>query len=214
MEVGETRIVELAISVERTEVLRGLGYGRNGSPREDVARRLDELWGVAEGLLSPRGACALITGEEAKAAGMPGEGGLAGIGVCTIGPALEGEASARSAEGGVLDALLLDTFGSAAAEAAAEALDRVICTAASRRGLRAGRRISPGYGKWNVRCQQQLLAHLPATELGIALTEGMMMVPAKSVSFAVRLEPGEGPERPRRLCEDCDFEDCSYRRDS
>ena len=207
-------MTDLAFSVERTEVLRALGYGRKGRPREDVARRLDELWDVAEGLLAPRGAHVLITGDEATAAGMPGATDLVGAGLCTIGPALEEEAARRSEAGRVLDALLLDTFGSAAAEAAARALDRTLCSAAAGRGLRAGGRISPGYGKWHVRCQKELLSHLPANDLGIALTEGMMMVPAKSVSFAVRLEPGAGPGKPPAMCRDCDFDDCSYRRHS
>lgn len=214
MEVGEATIVDLAVSVEHTEVLRGLGYGRNGAPREDVALRLDALWDVANGLLAPRGAYSLITGETANAAGMPEATDLVGAAVCTIGSALEEEAGRRSDAGRVLDALLLDTFGSTAAEAAARALDRTLCGAAAKDGLKAGGRISPGYGKWHVRCQQELLAHLPAAELGIALTEGMMMVPAKSVSFAVRLEPGGGPGKPRRMCEECDFVDCPYRRHS
>ncbi len=214
MEPGDARVVELSISVERAEVLRGLGYGRKGSPREDVARRLDELWQVSEELLAPRGAYVLITGEEAVAAGMPRATDLVGAGVCTIGPALEEEAARHSAAGKVLDALLLDTFGSAAAEAAARTLDRTLCSAAASKGLRAGGRISPGYGEWHVRCQGQWLSLLPAAELGITLTEGMMMVPAKSVSFAVRLEPGAGPGKPRSMCEECDFDDCPYRRHS
>lgn len=212
MELGQARSVEFPVSVKRSEVLRGLGYGTKGSPREDVARRLDELWDVAGDLLTPRGAYALITEESAAAAGMPRPTDLVGAGVCTIGPALEQEAARKSDAGRVLDALLLDTFGSAAAEAAARVLDRKLCNAAAKMGLKANKRISPGYGKWHVRCQEQLLSHLPTESLGITLTEGMMMVPAKSVSFAVRLEPGAGPGKPRAMCEECDFDDCPYRR--
>ena len=204
---------DLSIDVPRAEVHRYLGYGRSGGPVGRIARRLDDLWRPALDLLAPAGAWRLADGSAAASAGMPDPSAEVGIGLATVGPALEREADRCNDEGELLDALLLDAIGSAAAEAAADALDRVVCAAASDRGLFAGRRISPGYGAWDVRGQRALFGLLPAGDLGVNLTEGMMMVPRKSVSFAIRLvsersRKGEG----KRRCAGCDLANCAYRR--
>ena len=205
--------VELSIDVPRAEVHRYLGYGRSRGPEGRIARQLDDLWEPALDLLAPVGAWCLASGADASDAGMPDPSAEVGVGLVTVGPALEQEADRRNDAGDLLDALLLDAIGSAAAEAAADALDRLVCTAAADRGRFTGRRISPGYGKWDVRGQRALLGLLPAGDLGVHLTEGMMMVPRKSVSFAVRLLS----ERPRKgegklRCAGCDLAGCAYRR--
>ena len=63
-----------------------------------------------------------------------------------------------------VDALLLDAIGSAAAEAAADALNLALCTVAADAGRYAAPRVSPGYGAWDVSCQRSLLALLPAAD--------------------------------------------------
>jgi hypothetical protein len=57
-----------------------------------------------------------------------------------------------------------------------------------------------------------LLALLPARALGITLTTGLMMIPRKSVSFAVSFEerPPKG-HRARSACERCGLERCRHR---
>ena len=75
-------------------------------------------------------------------------------------------------------------------------------------------RISPGYGRWAIEGQPRLLALLPARELGITLTEGLMMVPRKSVSFATRVGADDGvAPRDRRRCCRCELLSCPYRDD-
>ncbi|MBM4319986.1 MAG: hypothetical protein FJ125_08485, partial [Deltaproteobacteria bacterium] len=217
---GAAVTVELEPSVARDEVHRLLGYGRRGAPRsERVARRLDELWPEATALLRPRGAWRLVTGARAVAStGMPRSPAvLVGLGVCTIGAGLEQEATRRSVAGALLDALLLDAFGSAATEAAADALNRLLCHEAHRLGLRAAARRSPGFGRWDVVCQARLLALLPAAELGLVLSPAGMMIPRKSVTFAVPLRfprAGAGAAGPasgggrRRRCRRCAAAGC------
>jgi cobalamin-dependent methionine synthase I len=112
----------------------------------------------------------------------------------------------------LLDALLLDAIGSAAAEAAADALNLALCEVAGARGLFAAPRVSPGYGAWDVRFQVKLLALLPAAELGVTLTTGQMMVPRKSVSFAVSFEQeARQGHSPGSRCERCGLERCRHR---
>ena len=196
-------VVELRRAVEGSGVRRLLGYRNGARPRNERAAR---------------GAWCVVPGTVATSAGMPRPGKLVGLGACTIGPALEQEVTRRSAEGRLLDALLLDAFGSAAAEAAADELNRVLCEQARRLGRQAGPRRSPGYGRWDVRCQVELLGLLPAAALGLGLTlsPAGMLIPRKSVTFAVpfrgavrRAEeepPGAGS------CGRCGAPGCPYRR--
>ncbi|MBI5538351.1 MAG: hypothetical protein HY898_36850 [Deltaproteobacteria bacterium] len=203
---------ELVVEVPRREVLRYMGYPRTHSPSSGVASRVDQAWEQACALLRPRGAWVLATRADAEAIGMPDPSPQVAFGVCSIGPALEELEVQWSGQGDVLGGLILDAFGSAAAEVAAEALHARVCAGVQPAALYASRRLSPGYGRWNVTRQRELLAHLPIDRLGIRLTEGSMMIPRKSVSFAVIL--GETQTRERRArCASCELETCRFRVD-
>ncbi len=54
-------------------------------------------------------------------------------------------------------------------------------------------RVSPGYGDIPLERQRDLLARVDATRrLGVTLTEVLLMVPSKSVSAIIGLQPKEG----------------------
>jgi len=205
-------IVDLSVAIPRREVLRYLGYPRSKGPSERVLQRLEALEKLAAELVRGRGAFAFANRSDAEAVGMPNPSERVAFGVCTIGPALEQEEARLSDAGDPLGALILDAFGSAAAEEAAEMLHARVCAAVQNENLKAARRVSPGYGKWNVVRQADLLANLPTGEVGIRLTEASMMIPRKSVSFAVVLEP-PGRATTRGRCAVCDLADCRYRRE-
>jgi len=206
-------ILEFAVRVSRDEVLRDLGYPRSSPARERSAARLEVLRAEAEALLAPRGAFRLVPLATAERAGVPRPTPQTAVGLVTIGPRLEERVTRLQTRGALVEALLLDAFGSAAAEAAADRLEAEIRRAGARLGLRAARRFSPGYGAWHVAAQQELLALLPAAELGVRLTPGMMMVPRKSVSFALRLRPSGAPaEGETDTARPCPLERCPYRR--
>jgi hypothetical protein len=208
----EAVALDLEIDVAADEVYRYLGYRREGKRSARSEERLAELWPRALSQLRPRGAYRLVGDSDAGAAGMPEPAAVVGVAVCTIGRDLEDASAACSRRGELLDALLLDAIGSAAAEAAADALNLVLCTVAADAGAYAAPRVSPGYGAWDVAFQERLLALLPAAELGITLTTGQMMVPRKSVSFAVNFEKTpRGGHRPGQACERCGLERCRHR---
>jgi len=207
--------LDLDLAVSREEVHRNLGYGRSGRPTDRIGRRLDELWSDGVARLAPRGVWTVIDHEQSVALQMVHPPAHAGVGLVTVGDALEREVDRLNDGGDLLDALLLDAIGSAGAEAAADALDRVVCEEATRLGLHAGRRFSPGYGRWGVEHQQQLLGHVPAADIGVTLTPGMMMIPRKSVSFAVRyLDHPPRNREGRHRCATCERrETCAFRKD-
>lgn len=208
-------IEELApLAVSRREVLRNLGYPRSREPSARVADALDRLWDRAGELVAARGVLRVVTGQEAAAAGMPSPTEWVGLGIGTAGPALEGAEREHSEAGQMLEALILDAYGSAAAEAAADALNLRLCRLAQAAGFQLPRRISPGYGRWAIEGQTELLRLLEAGRIGVRLTEGLMMVPRKSVSFAVRFERDLPPgPAARRRCAACELERCAYRVD-
>ncbi len=205
-------VTPLRVAFSRQEALRYLGYP-DGEPRTaGVAVRLDALWDGALALLEPRGAYRVVDTETARGAGMPAPADHVGVAVCTIGPALEAEGARHTAAGRLVEALLVEAIGSAAAEAAADALNLQLCHVALDRGLRAAPRVSPGYGAWDTAAQRELLALLPIERLGITLTDGGMMVPRKSVSFAVSFAEAAALEsEPGSPCRQCGLTRCRHR---
>ncbi|MCU0290754.1 MAG: hypothetical protein MUF10_02005 [Thermoanaerobaculaceae bacterium] len=200
----------LQVQVAPDEVWRALGYRAGSVPSRRVADLLASLWPRAISLLQPRGGLRLVDLEQANGTGMPAPSAPTALAVCTIGGELEEACAGSQAAGETLHALLLDSIGSAAAEAAADALNALVCDEASRLGLATEPRESPGYGAWDIACQPRLLELLPAAELGVSLTPGLMMQPRKSVSFGVRLT--DRPVQAGGRCARCNLTACRRRR--
>ncbi len=202
--------MKVRIQVSRDEVRRYLGYPTGIVVKPRIEEALDELWPLATSLVNPRGCYRIVSKDEAAGANMPDPSALAGIAVCTIGSELVVESAERGSSGEYLASLIFDAFGSAAAEATADVFSKIICNEASRLGLYAQHRISPGYGLWDTSNQQAFLALLPTSSVGISLTPGQMMHPRKSVSFAMRFleEPDENTSMG---CAHCTMKNCEYR---
>ncbi len=202
--------MKVRIQVPREQIKRYLGYPAGAIVKPRIEDTLDELWPLATSLLDPRGVYRIVSKEEVADSNMPDPSDLAGIAVCTIGPGLVGESADRAESGQYLASLILDAFGSAAAEATADVFSKVICNEATKLGLFAQRRISPGYGVWDTCNQKAFLALLPTDSVGISLTPGQMMQPRKSVSFAVRFleEPDDNTSKG---CAHCTMKNCEYR---
>ena len=131
----------------------------------------------------------------------------------TIGDKLETAVSEYKSQGHLGRALVMDTYGSAAAEAAAEAANAVIERELSDKGMYCSQRFSPGYACWDVKEQGWILPVLESEELGVSLTEGYMMVPRKSVSFAVTVAETPVGSKHEHSCGSGGMIDCLYKRD-
>ena len=217
---------DFEIDIRSSEVERLLGRGsgaagrggatdgRSGTPRqaaERLERTLEEAISRAGELIRTAGVYVIGSGDDLGDSSV--FEGLERIAycVCTIGPALEKEVTRLSGGGELLRAVVLDAVGSVAAEETAEHMDRRIQEEAAAMGLETSCRASPGYGDWDVREQAKLFRIVPAERIGVTLSESSMMMPRKSVSFAIHIA-----ERPARLrsensCRNCDREDCPYR---
>lgn len=203
-------IPDLDITVRHDEIRRLLGYDRSPLP-ERVQTIIREIDDDAPSLLAPVAAHRFMNkGEYAGSEYLSALDDLA-LCVVTIGPRLEAAVNQCRQDGDLSRAIILDSYGSAAAEAAAEKAERIILREIRGRGLVGSRRFSPGYGGWSVAEQAWVLAALDADVIGVSLTPQCMMIPRKSVTFAVAI--GDSPAHMRDLdvCEYCGMVDCRFR---
>ena len=109
--------------------------------------------------------------------------------------------------------VVLDSCGSAAAEAVAELADQEIQRLAASEGKYTTPRFSPGYGDLPLSCQQPLLSALRAMQtLGMTVNSGGLLSPNKSVTaiIGVRATP---PTQTLSPCDAClKRGNCEFRR--
>lgn len=225
--------LDTALSLPREDVLHFLGYPRGREPQPRVAALLDDCLCEARRLVHGHGLWTTLPVEDAAAVGLDpvAASGLV-IGLVTAGAAIVEAASARMARSDATAALVLDACGSAAAEEAADRISAAIIEAlggiagesslerldpaapdsASHRAAAISCRISPGYGSWPLTSQPELFARLPHREIGVHLEHSLLMVPRKSVSFAMWLGADARPLAGLSGCARCELESCRYRR--
>lgn len=195
-------------SIDRREVLRYLGYRRQGISA-DLESRIDEgirrclevarpmgSWRIfevadrgegADGVpwVSLRGTALTLRGDSMRRH-MAGAV-AAGVMAVTVGMGVERELRRLSLTDTVGE-LVLDAAATALVEEAADACEASVDAAGAERGLRANRRFSPGYGDMPLDTQPVLLASLDAQRrLGITLSDTLLMTPTKSVTAVLGL---------------------------
>jgi len=136
------------VTVTRDEIARYLGYGTHEIPRR-VAKMIKEIEDNAMTLLEPACAYRTMTNDEFFHSHYVCH--LSAIVVClvTIGSRLEEVVTKYKLSGDLSHALILDSYGSAAAEAAADVAESMIQELIAKSGLKASPRFSPGYGGWD-----------------------------------------------------------------
>ena len=105
-----------------------------------------------------------------------------------------------------LRGMVTDAIGSAAIEAFC---DYINLSLGDTDYLRP--RFSPGYGDLSLGCQQLLLDRLEAKKhIGLALTDGGMLTPVKSVTAIIGLGEDKNKCRNKKGCMLCSRENCPY----
>lgn len=206
--VGDVRI-----TIVRREVLRLLGAGQgNDEPAETTRQMIEEAEKLGRELAVPRGVYRILQAPETDRLGPLKNEQQAGLGICTIGPGLEEKVKELMSTGQEPEGYILDAVGSVAAEATADVVNARICHWADGQNLRATPRFSPGYGDWSLEEQRQIFDLLPAGEVGMSLNPSCMMIPRKSVSFAVRFVERGGEPPSGNPCERCGLKNCPFRK--
>jgi len=188
---------EFNVSVDADEVLRMMGVPKRGGRRSDNApgQALELYPSVRDealGLVLPKAIYTLCRAGDVRYHSVFRKASHLAFGVCTIGRTVEDLSGSCARSGESLRALLLDAIGSEAVESVVEQTAEKIRSAAEEMGLRAGIRFSPGYGKWALEEQRSLFEIVDGSVIGVHLNESCIMVPRKSVSFAIRI--GEKPD--------------------
>jgi len=106
----------------------------------------------------------------------------------TIGSGLENLAGQYTKEKQFENALVLDTIGSEAAEASANALNSYLLTLARQAKKTLTRRFSPGYGDLPLFFQKDMFRELSLDGLNIVLDKKFILFPRKTVTAILGVE--------------------------
>jgi hypothetical protein len=134
------------------------------------------------------------------------------LGVCTIGRALSDRITEEQRAGHRLRAMFLDDLGSWAVGQVRQQLCRQMEAEAVAEGIHASASLSPGESEWSVRDQAVIFSILDASQIGVTLTESLVMSPIKSLSLALGIGPGPLGIEGASNCDFCTIrERCQYR---
>lgn len=215
------------IRPERCEINRYLGY-RSITPDDTVNSLIDECISEAEKVIRPAYAvkyldvCA-VDEDILKIGGLVvhSHGLYRNMEHCqttamfaaTIGHGVD--MLIRRAEiGSLLKASVLQAVGAAYVEALCDEVNEDIKRKAEEKGCSCAARFSPGYGDLSLELQKDFERILSMRQqLGITLTDSLLMVPSKSVTAFVGIRKGKcsTAETAVNKCKDCDlYRDCSY----
>ncbi len=206
-------VPKIRVTIREEDVLHFLGYPEGRRPAKRLEPLLKESLHEARALAAACGAFRKLPVAAATDVGLPAERADALVlGLVTVGSGIERRVTDLLQRGEDSRALLLDAAGSAAAEEAANRLSARVLGGAAGAGADVPCRVSPGYGRWPLTAQTSLFSLLPHEELGVSLNSSMMMVPRKSISFALWLGALGAPRAGLSGCDTCGLPDCRYRR--
>ena len=132
----------------------------------------------------------------------------------TVGENIENEVTKKFAAGNYVSSVLLDAAATAAVEQAADELEKAINRVVAKESLKMRWRFSPGYGDWQLENQKKFFYVTGAPEIGMSLTESLMLVPRKSVTAIIGLEKIVSDKtnvRIKKSCATCDKINCPSR---
>jgi hypothetical protein len=203
---------DFKVTLSRELTLRLLGAGGQGAQlREKTRQMIQEAEILGRELIRPQGVYRILEGSDLERLSPLKAEKIAALGLCTIGPGLEARVRELMSTGREPEGYVLDAVGSVAADEAADVINAKVCHWAAAQNLAAAPRFSPGYGDWSLLEQRAIFQMLPAEELGMRLNPSCMMIPRKSVSFAVTFAAADSDAKFVHPCERCGLENCPFR---
>jgi len=225
-------IKDIKLNIDREEVLRYQGYSKKRvkTPNQNILQITEEEINRGYDLFKPRGIYSLIKIISFTSKGrinlenrltfrfpkslinqLKGASHLL-VGVVTIGDFLEKKVSELFSQGEYPQALALDAVGTVAVEDFSREVRKLAHQEVKEQGFKTSRHFSPGYSGWEVSQQDIIFKSIPADNIGVRLTKGYMMLPQKSLSWAI----GAGKKiitssEEDSNCENCQYECCTYK---
>jgi len=207
-------IKDFSIEVNKNEILRLLGHiAKHGNIKKRSKELVEEMISLSFDLIKPEGIFVIRESRELSEECFFNDEKVAFC-ICTIGKSLEKQVERLTNRGELTRAVILDAIGSVAAESAAEHLNQVIADEAKKKKLYSSNRFSPGYGGWKLEAQRFIFDLLPAEKIGVRLNRSFMMIPRKSISFAINLSRNPFRDKGSTTCEICGLKKCRYKKDA
>lgn len=220
------KIIEnISISLTAADVLKGQGIDpsrASGRLHETAETVISEAYA----LLKPTAIYTMIrvTNFEHQAVTIDGgcfEGSLVArsmagadllyLAICTIGADLENRVD-QLMNIDPVTAVALDGAGIASLRKVSNAVEEIISSEVCELDLCLGMRIQPGQEGWSIEQQREVFKILPAERIGVRLTESCLMLPRKSVSFAVPI--GKALSDGMTPCDYCSKKNrCEWRKE-
>ena len=221
------QMVDLKLDLAPREVLRLMGNSHGEPVRKDVLEMVNHLLAEAADYLCVRGTYAVrdvvrVAPDVIELEGCPTfRGPIAGflsparrvaIFVVTVGAAVEQAAERCHRDGLAAESFVLHAIGSAAAEAACDAMVEHLWAHEIRGDESVTAPFSPGYCGMPLTEQRTLFSILDTSEIGVTLLPSMMMRPIKSVSGLAGIGLATEVEAHGVPCEHCQIDHCRMRR--
>ena len=225
-------IKDIKLNIDREEALRYQGYSKKKvkTPNKNILQITEEEINRGYDLFKPRGIYSLIKIIRFRSKeGINLENGLIFrfpksiinqlegvshflVGVVTIGGLIEKKVSELFSQGEYPRALALDAVGTVAVEDFSLRVRKLARQEVKEQGFKTSRHFSPGYGGWVVSQQEIIFKSILTDNIGVRLTKGCMMLPQKSLSWAI----GVGkeiitPSEEDNNCVNCQYECCNYK---
>jgi hypothetical protein len=217
----------LDVRLESGDVLRMMGCRKGAEIRPGHQALVEQLMDETAPMLKARGTyhvypVSRMTDSELILAGCPPiRGPIAGFlrpagrvaaFVVTVGEEIELLANERLRSGSKLEGYILDAIGSAAADAAVDALADVIYFEEAKPEEALTPPFSPGYCGLPLDEQISLFAIVNVRSIGVRLLPTMIMQPLKSISGLIGIGNSDEVEAHGVPCQWCDLTTCHMRR--
>jgi hypothetical protein len=225
-------IKDIKLNIDMEEVLRYQGYSKKRvkKPNQNILKITEEEINRGYNLFKPQGIYrwikidSFISEEEIELDGghifkfsksiidqLKGASYLL-VGVVTIGDFLEKKVSELFSQGEYPRALALDAVGTVAVEDFSREVRKLSRQEVKEQGFKTSRHFSPGYGGWEVSQQDIIFKSIPADNIGVVLTKGYMMLPQKSLSWAIGVgKEIIAPSEEDNNCGNCQSKCCNYK---
>jgi len=203
------------VGIEIHEVLRYLAYRKDEkAPPLWIKEVIEDQITTFRPLIKPWGIYSIFDNTSFKEHEILGDAGQLAFGICSIGQELEEAAESLFRKREYLEWLVLDAIGTVATEKLAELIRDEIKEKVSGTDVSISRRLSPGYGNWQLDGQHLIFQHFSSEPLKVRKNESCMMTPRKSLSFAFKLGRWKIEGTEQENCQHCNlFARCAFKKD-
>ncbi|MFW9923634.1 MAG: vitamin B12 dependent-methionine synthase activation domain-containing protein [Candidatus Thorarchaeota archaeon] len=207
--------IEIKLSIHEVVKLLQKEGKNSKQPSQKLLTEISNLLTEAKQDIEPKAIYGIFSSEQfsPKYIFSPSEQTI--FAICTISDKLEKRITQLLNSNELAKGVIFDAIASHAAEETAEEVNRRILLENKElfHNKNYTRRFSPGYCLWELsEGQKQIFDLLPGEKIGVQLNSSMLMIPRKSVSFAINIGKKVNEELGQKECSTCEEINCTYRR--